>query len=122
MRPLAAALLCMAATAVADVTPPEHREGTPPPCGLQQARDLYRSAVKHYDLGQYDAAVADFQKAFTCKPEPAIVYNIAQSQRLGNRPADAVASYRSYLRLKPDAPNRAEVEQKIADLEARSKK
>jgi hypothetical protein len=44
-----------------------------------------------------------------------LLYNIAQSYRLWGKPEDSARFYRNYLRRAPSAPNRADVEKKIAD-------
>ena len=47
------------------------------------------------------------------KPEskkPAYLYNVAQAYRQGGKCKDAAFFYKRYLSLKPDAPNRADVE------------
>jgi hypothetical protein len=42
---------------------------------------------------------------------------VGQAYRLWSKPEEAIRSYKSYLRQRPDAPNRADVEKRIAELE-----
>jgi tetratricopeptide (TPR) repeat protein len=79
---------------------------------------LFMSGSKHFDLGEYREALSDFKQGFRLNDDPVFLYNIAQCHRLLNENAEAIRSYKVYLRRRPDAPNRAEVEQKIAGLEA----
>lgn len=82
-----------------------------------QAREHYQKGKTFYDLNRFDDAVKEFEAAYELRDEPVLLYNIAQSYRLANKYPEALRFYRSYLRRSPDAPNKAEVEQKIADME-----
>ena len=83
----------------------------------QAAREHYKRGTTLYDLGKYDEAIIEFQQAYEIKDDPVLLYNIAQSYRLANKYQDALRFYRTYLRKSPKAPNRDEVETKIADME-----
>lgn len=91
------------------------------------AKQHFEAGTKAYDLGHYDEAVKEYEAAYRAKDDPALLFNIGQAYRgLGDAQA-AIRAFRSYLRRLPDAPNRAEVEsrivelQKVADEQARSK-
>jgi len=62
---------------------------------FQQAEALYRR-------GQYLAAAAEYQAAFDLSGLPGLLYNVAQSYRLGGEKEKAVASYRLFLERAPD--------------------
>jgi len=111
-RSLAFALVLLAcgAAGAADPVP-----GTPE--ANAEAKRLYLSATRHFDLAEYPAALDDFKQAFRYKDDAVFLYNIAQCYRIMNKNEDALAFYRSYLRRQPDAPNRAEVEAKISALQ-----
>lgn len=81
------------------------------------AREHYAKGTSFFDLGRYDDAVAEYALAYEAKNEPSLLYNIGQAHRLANRPALALRFYKMYLTRLPDAPNRDEVESKIAALE-----
>lgn len=84
----------------------------------QVAKESYTEGKRHYDLGEYDAALAAFKKAYLNYEEPVFLFNIAQCYRqMGDRQS-AVRSYRVFLQNWPKAPNRARVEEIIAELEA----
>ena len=111
LRRIAIVLLLAAGVAqAAEPTP-----GTPE--ANAEAKRLYLSATRHFDLSEYPAALDDFKQAFRFKDDAVFLYNIAQCYRLMNKNEDALSFYRSYLRRAPDAPNRAEVEAKIAALQ-----
>jgi hypothetical protein len=81
------------------------------------AKDLYDSGLRHYNLTEYDAALADFKKAYQLSGRPELLYNLAQCYRAMGDPTKAQAQYRAYLREKPDAANRAEVEKLILAMD-----
>jgi tetratricopeptide (TPR) repeat protein len=81
------------------------------------ARQAYIQGSKYYDLNQYGEALEAFKRAYWNYEEPVFLYNIAQCHRALKHKAEAIDFYRSYLRKSPDAPNRADVQRMIADLE-----
>jgi tetratricopeptide (TPR) repeat protein len=82
------------------------------------ARDHYDNGVAAFQAGDYEAAIGEFEQAYFIKPRPAFLYDLAQACRLGGHPGQALRHYRLYLRTFPNAPNRADVEARIAALEA----
>src|SRR5262249_38245523 len=82
-----------------------------------EARDHYEKGLTHYNLGEFDPAVDEFKKAYELSSAPGLLFNIAQVYRAKEDYKQALYFYRTYLRLQPDAPNRADVEARIADLE-----
>jgi tetratricopeptide (TPR) repeat protein len=81
------------------------------------ARAAYDAALYHYNLSEWDAAIAQFERAYELSRAPGLLFNIGQAQRLKGDEAAALSSYRAYLRLDANAINRAEVEGRIAELE-----
>jgi tetratricopeptide (TPR) repeat protein len=83
---------------------------------LRAARQHYEQAISHYNLDELEPALAEFREAYRFKPDPSLLFNIAQCHRkLGQREA-AIDFYRKYVRASPDANNRAEAERWIAEL------
>src|SRR5438876_481729 len=76
----------------------------------EAARKSYEEATKAYDLGDFKRAVEGYKAAYEAKPDPVLLYNIAQSYRLAKDFEQAIFFYRSFLRRMPDAPNRDDVE------------
>jgi tetratricopeptide (TPR) repeat protein len=83
----------------------------------QQAKEHYEMANRFYDVGKYGDAINEYEQAYLLVEDPALLFNIGQAYRLWDHPEDAIRSYKNYLRRRPDASNRADVEKKIADLE-----
>jgi tetratricopeptide (TPR) repeat protein len=82
------------------------------------AKELYKRATAHFNLGRFKEAAAEYEQVFETHPDPVILYNIAQSYRLaGGYDEKALFFYKSYMRGNPKAPNREEVQQRIAALE-----
>jgi tetratricopeptide (TPR) repeat protein len=82
------------------------------------AKAHYETGVRHFDLSEYEPALAEFKEAYRNKPDPAFLYNIAQCHRKLGHGDEAVTFYQSYLRRAPDAKNRDEVERRIAELQS----
>ena len=81
------------------------------------AREHYQRGTSFYDLGRYADAIQEFEAAYEIKNDPALLYNRLQSYRLAGNSEQALHFYRTYLRYVPKAPNRAEIESRIAQLE-----
>jgi len=82
-----------------------------------EAKKAYMDGTKYYNLGDFTKAIENYKKAYEFKPDAVFLYNIAQSYRLSNDFTQALFFYKSFLRNLPDAPNRAEVERRITEME-----
>lgn len=117
---VAAGIFVPTGAALADATtPPPAADPAPGPHDLNAAaRQHYKRGSQLYDLEKYAEAIKEFEQGYEARPEPAFLFNIAQSHRLAGHTADAIRMYRAYLRSSPKAANRVDVEGRIADLEA----
>ena len=82
-----------------------------------EMKQLYERATRAYDVGKYNEAIEEYQKAYEIGGDPPMLYNIAQAYRLNDQPTEALRFYRRYLQRAPNARNREDVERKIAELE-----
>jgi hypothetical protein len=96
---------------------PARAQTAPTEAQRTEARIQYESGARKYDLGKYDEAAQDFETSYQLSGAPEILYNIAQSLRLAGKYDRSLLFYRNYLRRKQDAPNRAEVEHRITELQ-----
>jgi tetratricopeptide (TPR) repeat protein len=81
-----------------------------------EARDHYQSATAHFAVGEFAEAANEYQEAFKLKPDPALLYNAAQSYRLANNLERALILYKNYLQLYPNEANADEVRRQIDKL------
>jgi hypothetical protein len=81
------------------------------------ARQRFEAGTRAFNLGEFDNAAREYREAYKLKPDPAILYNVAQSYRLAKNTEQALFFYRSYLRNSTDPSHRQEVERRIHALE-----
>ena len=83
-----------------------------------EARRLYAEGKAEYAQGHYLEAVALFERSYALSESPALLFNMAQAHRLAGPQhcSDALSLYKSYLAAQPDAENKREVDERIAEL------
>lgn len=82
-----------------------------------KARQLYEVGKAAYTQGDYQAAYDDFRESFQLSHQPALLYNVASALQGLHRPHDAAEALRSFLRLRPDDPDKPQIEERISTLE-----
>jgi tetratricopeptide (TPR) repeat protein len=108
------------ATLLATATSTLAQPAAPPQTEDQKraaARALYEKGLSHYNLGEFDQAIKAFKEAYAISQAPGLLFNVAQSYRLKKDYEQATYFYQTYLRLKPDAPNRADVEERLKEMQ-----
>lgn len=98
----------------AAATPRTEAEAATP---TAEAAARYRHGVELYSDGDYEGAIVEFKLAYAAGGPPALLFNIAQAQRAAGHDQEALAYYKEYLRLVPDAPNRADVEERMSAIQ-----
>jgi hypothetical protein len=83
----------------------------------QAAREHYDKGITHYNLGEFDKAIEEFKQAYAISGAPGLLFNVAQAYRLVGDYKQALYFYRTYLRLQPNAGNKADVEARIVEME-----
>jgi hypothetical protein len=83
----------------------------------KQAYDLYQEGITNYNLGEFDKAIEKFKAAYALTGAPGLLFNVAQAYRLKKDYDQALYFYKTYLRLDPDAPNKADVDARVAEME-----
>ncbi|WP_080237785.1 OmpA family protein [Spirosoma rigui] len=74
--------------------------------GCNSAMQAYKKGVRHYDAGEYNLALTQFQKAGGGGIDPArLNYYTAESYRLSNRFGEAVPFYQKALEANTTEPN-----------------
>lgn len=75
------------------------------------------SATAFYNVSRFSEALDEYEQAYLAAADPVMLFNMGQCQRkLGHR-AEAVELYKAYLRSAPNAPNKADLEGRIRELE-----
>ncbi len=88
---------------------------------LTEARTRFTRGLELYEAGDYEAALAEFTRAYEVAPHFAVLYNIAQVKAQLVRYPEAVETFERYLAEGGDqiaAPRRAEVEEELRRLGA----
>jgi len=113
MRPLLRSAPVLAFVLAFAAVTPAHADDA----AAASAREHYQKGTSYYDLGRYNDAIKEFEAAYELKNDPALLYNLAQSNRLAGNSEQALHFYRTYLRYVPKASNRAEIEERIKQLD-----
>src|SRR5688572_13706765 len=82
-----------------------------------KAKALYDKGNVQYNLGRWKEAIDLFTQAYEAYDNPDLLFNIGQAYRQDGNCSRAIFFYKRYLALKPNAPNRAEVEKFIEKLQ-----
>jgi tetratricopeptide (TPR) repeat protein len=113
-------LIAAAAAAAPGATPAPAAKRKPPPEGFPaEAIEPFVDAILADKAGNLGTAQRRYQDANRISDQAATHYNIADVQRRMERWKQAIESYKKYLALAPEAPDRAEIERLIAQLQAR---
>ncbi len=83
-----------------------------------EADQAYQRGRSHYDLQEWDKAIAEFKEAYRLRPDAPSLFNIAQSYRLKGDCAQAASFYKTYRRNFPNEKNIDRVDQFIIDMDA----
>lgn len=106
-----------------DELPTVTDEPTPPPddeprddANLARAMEAFQRGSENYNNAKYDVALRDFLEAASLYASPDFQYNIGLCYEKLDKPEEAIAAFETYLKTKPDAPDRANVEDRVARL------
>jgi tetratricopeptide (TPR) repeat protein len=82
------------------------------------AKEHFGKGKRLYDLGKFAEAAAEYAAAYEAKDDAALLFNLGQAHRLAGNYSQAVLAYKAYIRNLPQAPNRADVESRIREIQA----
>ena len=91
---------------------------TPPKADLVAAKQAYEEALRAFNLGQWDEAIAGFQKSYKLSGDATLLFNVAQAHRQAGHVKEAIIAYKAFLREKPETPHREMIEAKLKELES----
>jgi tetratricopeptide (TPR) repeat protein len=83
------------------------------------AKALFATANEHYNLGDYEKALAAYEEAYRTKPLPAFTFNIAQCLRKLGKYQQAINMYQSFLTQSPETSKRELVESLITEAKGK---
>jgi tetratricopeptide (TPR) repeat protein len=106
----------VAAPAEAPAVTPPTAAGKPSLEALDRARLSYARGQAAFERSYYVVALAAFQDAYENVPNPIVLVSVGESAAKAGRVDLALQAYDEYLRLRPDAPDHADVTQKRAQL------
>lgn len=105
---------------------PDETVATQDADAASRARNEFMAGMEHFQAGRFSEAIHSFQVAASLVPSADILYNIGRSyQELARTRGEAsdyeqaIEHFRRYLTARVDPPDRATVEQTIANLEER---
>ena len=78
----------------------------------------FSSAQELFAQGKFAAAAAEYQAAYNITRDPALLLNIGESWQRASEGKKAVAAYRAFVAESPQAPERAEIDERIKSIEA----
>ena len=86
------------------LAPRAHADDADDKTKADKAEALFKEGKRHYDIGEYSAAIAEWKESYLLSGAPLILYNIGQAYRLAGNCAQANRFYLNYKRavVKPD--------------------
>jgi tetratricopeptide (TPR) repeat protein len=114
LRPLVRRVPALAVL-LAIITCGQARAQNPSPEEL--ARRHHERGTSFYNLGQFEEAIAEYRKGYEQKADPVFLLNIGEAYRQLGAHEKALFFYRRYVSVVPNAPNRAQIDEKVASLE-----
>jgi tetratricopeptide (TPR) repeat protein len=84
------------------------------PAVTTAAQPHLESALRHYKAREYARALVEFRAAYNIDPQPALLYAIAQAERLNGDCRRAIRFYEAYLRTAPKQSQVLSARQNIA--------
>lgn len=85
---------------------------------LELAKQHFAKGKRLYDVGRFAEAATEYEAAYQAKDDPALLFNLGQAYRLAGSYDKAILAYKAFLRNTPDASNRTEVENRIAESQS----
>ncbi|MGB8298868.1 MAG: tetratricopeptide repeat protein [Polyangia bacterium] len=83
----------------------------------EEAREHFRKGQQFFDVGRWDEAADEFEKAYAVRSDPTFLFNMAQAYRRKGDAKRAIDLYKNYLIKAPKSPQRAEIEERIRTLQ-----
>jgi tetratricopeptide (TPR) repeat protein len=115
-------LLAITSSSAIVAAEPAASPATPGAAATNEARERFQRGVALYREGSFDAALAEFRRAYELAPNYRILYNLAQVQVERHDSVAALGLFGQYLQQggsEIDAERRAQVERDMQSLRGR---
>ncbi|MDP3278388.1 MAG: tetratricopeptide repeat protein [Deltaproteobacteria bacterium] len=110
----------VAVTLIGAVAPSAQAQTRPPAASpTAEVRELFRRGTAAFDARDFETALRSYQSAYIASEQPEFLLNIASCFEQLNRLPDARASLQRYLDTAQNIPDRARLEARIRELDAR---
>jgi tetratricopeptide (TPR) repeat protein len=83
-----------------------------------EAREHFQLGRGFYEAGRFQQASEEFEMAYRLSARPQLLYNVYVARRDAGGLVKAIDALRAYLKQVPDAPDRVNLEARLASLEA----
>src|SRR5262245_52034956 len=83
----------------------------------EEARKHFQIGKLLLDSGRFQEATTEFESAYRLSGRPQLLYNLYIAHRDAGNTDKAVEALRGYLEKVPDAPDRINLEARLASLE-----
>ncbi|MEM8608893.1 MAG: tetratricopeptide repeat protein [Myxococcota bacterium] len=116
MRLLLIAAACVAflsSTGAADAQGSGSRQAR-----IAQAKKAFAAGTRAYENGDFETALARFERAYELTGSPDLLYNIATVSDRMRHDEDALKAYEGYIAARPNSPDRGHVRGRIEALRA----
>lgn len=110
---VAVSAACLASTSVVDAQSTLSREAR-----IAQAKKAFAEGTSAYSEGDFDEALARFERAYELTGSPDLLYNIATVSDRMRHDGEALEAYEGYLKARPKSADREHVESRIDVLRA----
>jgi tetratricopeptide (TPR) repeat protein len=84
----------------------------------QAAKKYTEAGLTAAKLGDYDAAIDFYQKAYSLVPHPTLTFDMAEAHLLAGRIDQALTLYKRYLSDAPNGPLAKDAHDRIAEIDA----
>ncbi|HET6416888.1 MAG TPA: tetratricopeptide repeat protein [Polyangiales bacterium] len=85
---------------------------------IAEAKKAFSIGTQAYADGEFDTALASFQRAYELTGSPDLLFNVATVSDRMRRDEEALEAYEAYLQARPDSADREHVEGRIEVLRA----
>jgi hypothetical protein len=88
----------------------------PPEEARRRAKAHVKQGTAHYNVGSWDLAIAEYQAAYDLAPNPDMLFNLAQANRMKGAKKTALELYQRFLSQRFEGPAADQAREHVAVL------